>query len=69
MEGHTHPYPMPTGTPTRKRQELAPELDRAFREFSRLVFAAGAVAKSLIAIRTMEADRHRSGTADTKRST
>ena len=124
MEGHTHLYPMPTGKLTRKRQELAPEIDHAFREFSRLVFAdraldaktkqliavavahvtqcpycirghtrlarherateqeimeamwvaaemraGAAVAHSLIAIQTMEADRHGSETADTQRST
>jgi len=124
MEGHTHLYPMPTGKLTRKRQELASEIDHAFREFSRLVFAdraldaktkqliavavahvtqcpycirghtklarherateqeiveaiwvaaemraGGAVAHSLIAMQTMEADCHGSETADTPRST
>ena len=124
MEGHTYLYPMPTRELTRRRRELAPGIDQAFREFSRLVFsdgaldtktkqlialavahvtqcpycirghtklarherateqeimeaiwvaaemrAGGAVAHSLIAMQTMEADRHRSETADTPRST
>ena len=53
MEGHTHLYPMPTGKLTRKRQELAPGIDHAFREFSRLVFSDGALdakTKQLIAV-------------------
>ena len=124
MEGHTHLYPIPTGKLTRKRQELAPEIAHAFREFRRLVFAdraldvktkqliavavahvtqcpycirghtkgalqegaaeqeimeaiwvaaemraGGAVAHSLIAMQTMEADWHGSETADTQRPT
>ena len=124
MDGHTHLYPMPTGKLTRKRHELAPEIDHTFREFSRLVFAdraldaktkqliavavahvtqcpycirghtkaarlerateqeiveaiwvaaemraGGAVAHSLIAIQTMEADSHDGEATDTPRST
>jgi AhpD family alkylhydroperoxidase len=53
MEGHAHLYPIPTGQLTHKRRELAPGVDHAFREFSRLVFADGALdakTKQLIAV-------------------
>jgi alkylhydroperoxidase/carboxymuconolactone decarboxylase family protein YurZ len=53
MEGHTHLYPMPTEGLTHKRRDLAPAVDHAFREFSRLVFADGvmdAKTKQLIAV-------------------
>ena len=67
---HTHLYPMPTGEMIRKRRDLAPGIDGAFREFSRMAFSDGAldaktkqliavaVAHSLIAIQAMEADEH-----------
>ena len=32
MERRTHLYPMPTGELTHKGQELAPEIDHAFRD-------------------------------------
>jgi len=53
MEEHQHLYPMPDESLTRKRHELAPEVGDAFRAFSRLVFADGALAaktKQLIAV-------------------
>jgi len=53
MEEHVHLYPMPSGTLSQKRRELAPETDRLFREFSRGVFAAGALdakTKQVIAV-------------------
>jgi AhpD family alkylhydroperoxidase len=53
MEGHSHVYPLPSGELSRKRQELAPGIGGAFREFSRQVFAAGALdakTKQLIAL-------------------
>ena len=53
MEQHKHVYPLPSGKLSRKRQELAPGIERAFREFSRQVFAAGALdakTKQLIAV-------------------
>ena len=49
----TQLYPMPTGELTRKRREFAPAVDHAFREFSRQVFAAGALdgkTKQIIAV-------------------
>jgi AhpD family alkylhydroperoxidase len=49
----TQLYPMPTGELTRKRRQLAPEVDDAFRRFSRLVFSDGALdakTKQLIAV-------------------
>ena len=48
-----HVYPLPSGTLSRRRQELAPGIEHAFREFSRQVFAAGALdtkTKQLIAV-------------------
>ena len=53
METHTHLYPMPTAELIHKRRDLAPEIDGAFREFSRMVFSDGALekkTKQLIAV-------------------
>ncbi|HET6577266.1 MAG TPA: carboxymuconolactone decarboxylase family protein [Gemmatimonadales bacterium] len=53
MEHNTHVYPMPNPELSARRQELAPETIRAFREFSREVFTAGALdakTKQLIAL-------------------
>lgn len=53
MEEHEHVYPMPSGKLSQKRQELAPGIAHAFHEFSREVFAAGALdakTKQLIAV-------------------
>ena len=53
MEEHRHLYPMPGGKLFRKRQELAPGIERAFGEFSRQVFAGGVLdarTKQLIAV-------------------
>lgn len=53
MEEHKHVYPMASGKLAQKRRDLAPGIDRAFHEFSRQVFAAGAVdakTKQLIAV-------------------
>lgn len=53
MEEHAHMYPMPGGNLSRKRGELAPGTHAAFREFSREVFADGALdvkTKELIAV-------------------
>jgi AhpD family alkylhydroperoxidase len=53
MDDHTHFYPAPSRELSQKRQELAPEIDRAFHEFSRQVFAPGALPvkmKQLIAV-------------------
>ena len=36
-------YPTPSAALSAKRRDLAPETDHAFREFSRQVFAAGAL--------------------------
>ena len=50
---HEHMYPMPSGKLYQKRQELTPGIGRAFQEFSREVFAAGALdakTKQLIAV-------------------
>jgi AhpD family alkylhydroperoxidase len=50
---HNHVYPAPSGEFSRNRKELAPEIARAFHEFSRQVFAAGALdskTKQLIAV-------------------
>ncbi|MGH7572581.1 MAG: carboxymuconolactone decarboxylase family protein [Gemmatimonadota bacterium] len=53
MEEREPLYPMPSGKLAQKRQELAPATARAFHEFSRQVFAAGALdakTKQLIAV-------------------
>lgn len=53
MENHDHMYPTPSAELARKRRELAPETEAAFREFGRQVFAAGALdtkTKQLIAV-------------------
>ncbi|MGH7550174.1 MAG: carboxymuconolactone decarboxylase family protein [Gemmatimonadota bacterium] len=53
MDDHETLYPEPTGTLIGKRKELAPGIARAFQDFSREVFAAGAVdakTKQLIAV-------------------
>ena len=53
MEEHNHMYPVPSAELARKRRELAPEIEGAFREFGRQVFAAGALetkTKQLIAV-------------------
>lgn len=53
MEDHDHLYPAPSAELARKRRELAPEIEGAFREFGRQVFAAGALetkTKQLIAV-------------------
>lgn len=53
MEEHKHLYPMPSGRLSQKRRELTPGIERAFHEFSRQVFAAGALdqrTKQLIAV-------------------
>jgi AhpD family alkylhydroperoxidase len=48
-----HVYPPPTKELSQKRQQLAPDVDAAFHEFSKKVFADGALAsktKQLIAV-------------------
>jgi AhpD family alkylhydroperoxidase len=53
MEEHKDLYPRASGKLSQKRRDLAPEIDLAFHEFSRQVFAAGAVdgkTKQLIAV-------------------
>lgn len=53
MDNHTMLYPLPTAELSRKRRELAPAIATAFRDFSRQVFAAGALdakTKQLIAV-------------------
>jgi AhpD family alkylhydroperoxidase len=53
MDDHKHMFPAPSGELSRKREELAPGIAQAFREFSRQVFAAGALdvkTKQLIAV-------------------
>jgi AhpD family alkylhydroperoxidase len=48
-----HVYPVPTPELSRHRRELAPEVDKAFHEFSKAVFADGALPgklKQLIAV-------------------
>jgi AhpD family alkylhydroperoxidase len=53
MGDHEHMYPKPSAELSSKRRELAPEVDRAFREFSRAVFKPGALdakTKQLIAV-------------------
>ncbi len=49
----SHVYPPPSGELSQKRQQLAPEIDAAFHEFSKKVFADGALpskTKQLIAV-------------------
>ncbi len=53
MDDHTSVYPMPSPKLYQKRDELAHGIEQAFREFSRQVFAAGALdakTKQLIAV-------------------
>ena len=53
MSEHEHGYPAPSVELSRKRRELAPGIDTAFREFSKQVFAAGALdakTKQVIAV-------------------
>lgn len=53
MDDHGHVFPLPSAELSRKRRELAPEIDRAFKEFSKAVFAPGALdakTKQLIAV-------------------
>lgn len=48
-----HVYTLPRKELSQKRRELAPEVDAAFREFSKLVFADGALpgkTKQLMAV-------------------
>ena len=48
-----HVYPPPSKELSQKRQQLAPEINNAFHEFSKKVFADGALpskAKQLIAV-------------------
>ena len=55
MDEHEHLFPAPSAELSRKREELAPAIDRAFRELGRQVFAAGALdvkTKQLIAVAT-----------------
>ncbi|HET7752691.1 MAG TPA: carboxymuconolactone decarboxylase family protein [Anaeromyxobacteraceae bacterium] len=50
---HDHIYPVPSPELSRHRRELAPEIDRAFQEFSKAAFADGALPrkmKQLIAV-------------------
>ncbi len=53
MEEQGHMYPTPSAQLAQKRRELAPGIERAFHEFGRQVFAAGALdakTKQLIAV-------------------
>ncbi|BDG02314.1 carboxymuconolactone decarboxylase family protein [Anaeromyxobacter oryzae] len=50
---HDHIYPASTPELTKHRRELAPEIDRAFHEFSKAAFGEGALprkVKQLIAV-------------------
>ncbi len=50
---HDHVYPVPNPELSRHRRELAPEIDKAFHEFSKAAFADGALprkTKQLIAV-------------------
>ena len=50
---HDKVYPLPTKELSQHRRELAPEIDRAFHEFSKAAFADGALprkVKQLIAV-------------------
>jgi AhpD family alkylhydroperoxidase len=53
MDEHKHLYATPSAELSRKRHELAPDIDKAFQGFSHAVFAAGALdakTKQLIAV-------------------
>lgn len=53
MHDHLQMYPLPSSALSQKRRILAPENSRAFTEFSRQVFAPGALdakTKQLIAV-------------------
>ena len=53
MHAHDQMYPMPSSSLSQRRKSLAPEIDLAFRTFSRQVFAPGALdakTKQLIAV-------------------
>ena len=53
MDEHKHMFPAPSGELSRRREELAPAIEHAFRELGRQVFAAGALdvkTKQLIAV-------------------
>ena len=53
MHDHEQMYPMPSRELSQRRRSLAPENERAFQEFSRQVFAPGALdakTKQLIAV-------------------
>lgn len=53
MDEHSQMFPISSGALSRKRRDLAPETDHAFREFSRQVFTAGALdakTKQLMAV-------------------
>jgi AhpD family alkylhydroperoxidase len=53
MDDHEHVYATPRAELSRRREELAPEIEKAFQGFSRTVFAAGALdakTKQLIAV-------------------
>ena len=53
MDEHEHVYFTPSAELSRKRAELAPEIEKAFQGFSRAVFASGALGpktKQLIAV-------------------
>ena len=53
MEEHSHMYPVPSAELSRTRRELAPDIERAFHEFGRQAFAAGALdtkTKQLVAV-------------------
>jgi AhpD family alkylhydroperoxidase len=44
---HDHVYPAPSAELSRQRRELAPNIDKAFHEFSKTVFADGALPRKL----------------------
>jgi AhpD family alkylhydroperoxidase len=53
MDDHDSLYPNPSPELSRRRRELAPEIARAFHDFSRQVFSAGALdakTKQLLAV-------------------
>lgn len=53
MDEHKQVYATPSAALSHKRQELAPEIEKAFHSFSRSVFAPGALdtkTKQLIAV-------------------
>ena len=50
---HDHVYPVPIPELSRHRRELAPEIEKAFQEFSKAAFADGALprkVKQLVAV-------------------